>query len=133
MFLFFPVDAKLDLGRRLTPVGIRCLGTWIHDVTQDLHDICTGTISSANWKKIMEKSVCTFLTITCFYHIIYTFGRTLFHNISDIIDQLIVVQTKLNPPSTHPRLRRIVHLAPPPKKRAAAVSSITCHGGWKMS
>lgn len=39
----------------------------------------------------------------------------------------------LDPPSTtHTRLRRIVHLAPPLKK-AAAVSSITCHGGWKMS
>ena len=45
---FFPVDAKLDLGRRLTPVGIRCLGTWMHDVTQDLHDICTGTITTTN-------------------------------------------------------------------------------------
>ena len=77
------------------------------------------------------------------YHVIYTFGRTSFHiyiyvymyiYICIYIYVFVAVMLQLlDPPSTaHTRLRRIVHLAPPPKK-AAAVSSITYHGGWKMS
>lgn len=132
MFLFFPVDAKLDLGRRLTRWGS---GVWgrqvlqktlqIHDLTQDLHDI----ISFGNGKTPQNKYVCPFsphsTLLPCHLHI--------WENIISYIVDAVMLQL-LDPPSTtHTRLRRIVHLAPPPKKAAAAVSSITCHGGWKMS
>lgn len=94
---------------------------WIHDLTQDLHDI----ISFRNGRTPRNKYLCTFSP----HYTLLPYHLHIWENIISYIIDAVMLQL-LDPPSaTHPRLRRIVHLAPPLKK-AAAVSSITCHGGW---